>query len=359
MGVAFSLMYLGLCRALSLVASSRRCETDKDVELVVLRHQVRVLERQLHGRVRYRRVDRAILAALSRLLPRDRWQAFLVTPATLLRWHRQAGRRKWRAWRRQRGPGRPSMSAELVELIARLGRENRSWGCVRIQGELRKLGIRVGATSVRRVLRRHGLGPAPRRGPTWAEFLRAQAEGMSATDFFTVDTVFFKRLYVLFAIEHATRRAHLLGITEHPSNGFVAQVARDLVADLAETGRPMKFLIRDRDTKFTASFDEVFKSEGTEVIKAPVRSPRANAVAERFVRTARAECLDWVLVLGRRHLGAVLREYFAHYNTARPHRGLHLAVPAGRAAPPEPPSLAVSRHDVLGGLIHEYQSVAA
>jgi transposase InsO family protein len=246
-----------------------------------------------------------------------------------------------------------------AELIVRLGRENHGWGCVRIRGELRKLGIRVGATSVRRVLRRHGLGPAPRRGPTWSEFLRAQAEGILATDFFTVDTVFFKRLYVLFAIEHATRRAHLLGITEHPDNGFVTQFARDLVGDLAETDRPMKFLIRDRDTKFTASFDEVFESEGTEVIKAPVRSPRANAYAERFVRTARAECLDRVLVLGRRHLGAVLREYFAHYNTGRPHRGLDLAVPAGRAAPPEPPSLAVSRHDVLGGLIHEYRSVAA
>ena len=175
--VAFSLVYLGLCRVLALVVSSRRCEADKDVELVVLRHQVRVLERQLHRRVRYRPVDRALLAALSRLLPRERWRAFLVTPATLLRWHREAGRRKWRAWRRQRGPGRPAMSAELVELIVRLGRENRSWGCVRVQGELAKLGIRVGATSVRRVLRRHGLGPAPRRGPTWAEFLRAQALG--------------------------------------------------------------------------------------------------------------------------------------------------------------------------------------
>ena len=357
--MAFSLVYLGLCRILALVVSSRRCEADKDVELVVLRHQVRVLERQVHGRVRYRPVDRALLAALSRLLPRERWRAFLVTPATLLRWHREAGRRKWRAWRRQRGPGRPAMSAELVELIVGLGRENRTWGCVRIQGELAKLGIRVGATSVRRVLRHHGLGPAPRRGPTWAEFLRAQAKGITATDFFTVDTVLLKRLYVLFAIEHASRRAHLLGVSEHPGNAFVTQVARDLVGDLAETGYQVKFLIRDRDTKFTASFDEVFRSEGAEVIKAPVRSPRANAVAERFVRTVRTECLDWTLVLGRRHLQAVLREYIRHYNEQRPHRGTNLGVPAGRAAPREPPSLAVSRHDVLGGLVHEYRSVAA
>ena len=190
------------------------------------------------------------------------------------------------------------MSVELVELIVRLGRENHSWGCVRVRGELAKLGIRVAATSVRRVLRRHGLGPAPRRGPSWTEFLKAQAKGILATDFFSVGTVLFKRLYVLFAIEHATRRAHLLGITEHPENGFVSQVARNLVGDLAGTGRRTKFLVRDRDTKFTASFDEVSRSEGTEVIKAPVRAPRANAFAERFVRTARAECLDWVLCSG-------------------------------------------------------------
>jgi transposase InsO family protein len=251
------------------------------------------------------------------------------------------------------------MSGELVELIVRLGRENRSWGCVRIQGELRKLGIRLGATSVRRVLRRHGLGPAPRRGPTWAEFLRAQAEGILATDFFSVDTVFFKRLYVLFALEHRTRWVHLLGVTEHPNEGFVTQAARNLVGDLAETCRPMKFLIRDRDAKFTASFDEVFSSEAIEVIKAPVRSPRANAHAERFVRTVRTECLDWALVLGRRHLEEVLRQYVRHYNHQRPHRGLDLGVPAGRAAPGEPVSLTVRRRDILGGLVHEYETVAA
>jgi transposase InsO family protein len=352
-------MYLGLCRILALVVSSRRCEADKDVELVVLRHQVRVLERQLHRRVQYGPLDRALLAALSRLLPRERWRAFLVTPKTLLRWHREAGRRKWRAWRRQRGPGRPAMSAELVELILRLGRENRTWGCVRIQGELAKLGIGVGATSVRRVLRRYGLGPAPRRGATWAEFLRAQAKGILATDFFTVDTVLLKRLYVLFVIEHASRRAHLLGVTEHPGNAFVTQAARNVVGDLAETGRQVRFLIRDRDTKFTASFDEVFRSEGAEVIKAPVRAPRANALAERFVRTVRTECLDWTLVLGRRHLEAVLREYIRHYNEQRPHRGLDLGVPAGGAAPKGRAGFEVQRHDVLGGLIHEYRAVAA
>ena len=174
-------------------------------------------------------------------------------------------------------------------------------------------------------------------------------------DFLTVDTVLFKRFYVLFAIEHATRRAHIVGVTEHPDNGCVTQSARNL----AERPSPVKFLIRDRDAKFTASFDEVFSSLGIQVIKAPVRSPRANAVAERFVRTVRTECLDWVLVLGRRHLHTVLREYVAHYNEHRPHRSLGLGVPAGRAAPPGPLLLPVRRHDVLGGLIHEYEALAS
>ena len=187
--MAFSLLYIALCRILGLCVSSRRAESDKDIEIMVLRHQMHVLERQLHARVRYRPADRAILAGLSRLLPRDRWRSFLVTPDTLLRWHREAAKHKWRRWRKRRGPGRPPMSDELVGLIVGLGRENRIWGCVRIQGELRKLGICVSATSIRRVLRRAGLGPAPRGGRTWAEFLRPQAQSVLATDFFTVDTV--------------------------------------------------------------------------------------------------------------------------------------------------------------------------
>jgi len=242
----------------------------------------------------------------SRLLPRARWRSYLVTPDTLLRWHRQAAKQKWRRWRKQRGPGRPPLSDELVDLIVRLGRENRTWGCVRIQGELRKLGIRVSATSIRRVLRRAGLGPAPRGGQTWAEFLRSQAHSVLATDFFTVDTVGLKQLYVLFVIELSTRQVHILGVTDHPTGAFVTQVARNFVGDLGDRTRSIKFLIRDRDTKFTASFDEVFRTEGIRVIKTPVRSPRANAYAERWVRTVRTECLDQILILGRGHLERVL-----------------------------------------------------
>ena len=277
-----------------LIVLSRRHETDKDLEILVLRHQLGVLQRQLPRRVAYRPADRALLAVLGRLLPRRQWGAFLVTPATLLRWQRELARRKWRRWgSRARRTGRPPLAAPTVELILRLARENPRWGCVRIQGELRKLGIRVGATTIRRLLRRHRLGPAPRRdGPGWAEFCRAQAAGILAIDFFTVDTVVFTRLYVLFVMEVRTRVVHLLGVTAHPTGEWVTQVARNLVADLADRKASFRFLIRDRDAKFTASFDEVFRSVGVRIIQTPVRAPRANAYAERWVRTVRVECLD-------------------------------------------------------------------
>ena len=194
----------------------------------------------------------------------------------------------------------------------------------------------------------------------WSEFLRSQACGVLATDFFTVDTVLLKQLYVLFVIELSTREVHILGVTEHPTGGFVTQVARNLVSDLADRSRAIKFLIRDRDTKFTTSFDEVFLSERFRVIKTPVRSPWANAFAERWVRTVRTECLDWILIVGHRHLERVPREYVGHYNQPRPHRGIDLSVPSFRCAVTiGRPSLQIHRHDVLGRLIHECHTVAA
>ena len=267
------------------MVSSPRQNMDDKVEILVLRHQVKILQRQVKGRVRYRSTDRAILAALARVLPRVRWGCFLVKPETLLRWYREASRHRWRRWRSQRRGGRPPLAKETVELIIRLGKENRSWGCVRIQGELRKLGIRAAASTIRRILRRAGLGPAPRRDQSWIEFLRSQAAGILAIDFFSVDTVFFSQLYVLFAIELSTRVVHIRGVTEHPDGAWVTQAARNLVADLEQRGRSFKFLIRDRDTKFTSTFDEVFKAEDIRIIKTPVRSPRANAFAERWVET--------------------------------------------------------------------------
>ena len=211
--------------------------------------------------------------------------------------------------------------------------------------------------SVANVLRAHGLRPAPRRpGRSWTDFLRTQAKGILATDFFSVDTVWLRRYYVLFVIEIESRVVHVLGVTANPNQGWVTQVARNLCADLEETGRRFRFCIRDRDTKFTASFDDVLASIGIEVIKTPVRSPRANAFAERWVRTVRADCLDHLLVWSRRHLEVILDEYIEHYNGARPHRGLQLAPPVPRSISTLGRNL--TRRNVLGGLIHEYELVA-
>jgi transposase InsO family protein len=252
------------------------------------------------------------------------------------------------------------MDPEVRELICRMARENPRWGCVRIQGELRGLGIRVGATTIRTLLRRSGLEPAPRNGPSWSEFLRAQATGVLACDFFTVETVFLKTLYVLFFIEIGTRRVRVMTSTRNPGGAFVTQQARNLAFDRDDATTQMRFLVRDRDQKFTRSFDEVFRTEGARVILTPVRSPKANAFAERWVRTVGAELLDWTLILGRRHLDRALATYVEHYNTHRPHRRLDLASPD---APLLFPSAArtedVRRRDVLSGLIHEYHAAAA
>jgi hypothetical protein len=226
------------------------------------------------------------------------------------------------------------MSSHVRELILRLARENPRWGCVRIQGELRGLGIRVGATTIRSLLKRNNLGPAPRRhGPSWSQFLRAQAQGVLACDFFSVETAFLQTLYVLFFIEVGTRRVCVMTSTRNPEATFVTQQARNLyMAEEPPTGA--RFLIRDRDSKFTRSFDAVFGSEGASVILTPVRAPKANAFAERWVRTVRAEILDWTLVLSRRHLDRVLCRYASHYNSHRPHRGIGLAPPDARGADP-------------------------
>jgi putative transposase len=246
-------------------------------------------------------------------------------------------------------------------VVSALARENSRWGYMRICGELRKLGIRVGATTIRALLRRHGLGPAPRRyGPSWAQFLKAQAAGVVACDFFTVETIRLKTLYVLFFIQLSTRRVVAAGVTAHPDTAWVTQQARNATMDLSDRGVPVRFLLRDHDAKFSRSFDDVFGSEGGQVLQTPIRAPKANAYAERWVQTVRVECLDWTLVLGRRHLRRLLRGYVRHYNQQRPHHSLALAVPqAGEQKSPEVNPRDIRRRDVLGGLIHEYYEVAA
>lgn len=330
------------------------------VEIAVLRHQVAVLRRQV-ARPHYTPADRMLLAALARLLPRQRWAVFLVTPSTLLRWHRELIGRRWTY--PHTGRGQRGLDEQVVALVVRLARENPRWGYLRIVGECSNLGVRVSATSVRRILRRHGLGPAPRRvGPSWTQFLRAQAAGLLATDFFTVETVGLIRLYVLFVVEVHSRAVYLLGITAHPTGAWVGQQARNLLMDLEEQGHRFRYLIRDRDAKFTAAFDTVFTAAGIGVVKIPPRAPRANAYAERWVATVRAECLDWTLVWNQRQLCRVLTEYLRHYNTVRPHRSLDLQPPrpAPRLTLVEPVTVEspVQRVDVLGGLIHEYRRAA-
>jgi transposase InsO family protein len=254
------------------------------------------------------------------------------------------------------------LSKGTVQLVLRLARENPNWGYRRIHGELATMGVVLAPSSVWAILRRHGVDPSPRRfGPTWSEFLRAQATTILACDFFHVDTVLLRRLYVLFFTEADTRRVHVSGITANPGGEWVAQQARNLSFALVEQGRPTKFLIRDRDTKFTASFGEVFRADGIRIIRTPIRSPRANAFAERFVGTVRRECLDRRLVFHRHQLETVLSEFVDHYNEHRPHRSLAQQAPLAigetlQIGDPDPGQL--RRSDKLGGLIHEHRLVA-
>jgi putative transposase len=342
-----------------LVVGPRDDDGSKDLEILVLRHELRVLRRK-SGPPKLRVIDRVLLAAASRSVPRARWSCCLVTPATLLRWHRELVRKRW-AYGKTEKPGRPPITPEVRELILRIARENPRWGCVRIKGELAKLGLRVSATTIRNLLRTARLGPAPRRtGPTWTQFLRAQAQGVIACDVFTVETAWLRTLYVLLFISLGRRRIHLSASTVHPDGAWVTQQARNLTMELDDRPTAIRFLIRDRDTKFVGPFDEVFRSEGARVIPTPIRAPNANADAERVIQTVRAECTDWTLISGRRHLDRTLRTYAEHYNRGRPHRALALATPLAQ----DEVAMAVSprdvrRCDLLGGLIHEYHGLAA
>lgn len=353
-----------VCLVLDALAAAGVATQEKDLEIALLRQQLRILERKAHTKARLSRPEKLMLVALADQLT-DVSQRFhdllgqcvlLVKPETLLRWHRDLVRRKWTFQRPNLG-GRPRIDAELEALIVRLARENPRMGFDKIQGELLKLGHEIDRITVRNVMRRHHLPPAPERGrSSWRTFLNHYRTQMLACDFFTIETVTLQTYYVLFFIEMGSRRIHLTGCTRTPDSAWVAQQARQLMWRLNDEPSKMRFLIHDHDTKFSAAFDNIFVSEGLEIVLTPFGAPKANAVAERWVRSVREECLDQLLILSQRHLWNVLTEYTHYYNTARPHQGLGQQSPVPFRASQEGP---IRCRDVLGGVIHDYYRQAA
>ncbi|MEU5733653.1 integrase core domain-containing protein [Streptomyces antimycoticus] len=361
------LAYWGVTHAFAMLRLLPMGDRDKAVEILALRHQIVVLERQLgKDRVRFTSSDRAFLAALLHRLPVDvlRGVRLLVRPDTVLRWHRDLLARRHAAASRPRRSGRPRTVHSVRALVLRLARENPGWGYRRLHGELLVLGVKVAASTVWEILQEAGVDPAPERSSsTWADFLRSQADALLACDFFETVTLPGARMYVLAVIEHASRRIRVLGATAHPTSAWVAQAAKNLAMDLEDVGCRARYMIRDRDGKFPALFDAVLADAGIEVVLSGVRMPRMNSIMERWVQTCRRELLDRTLIWNHRHLLHALREFEQFYNAHRPHQGIANARPLHPLPAPidDPDTLTrldIRRRDRLGGLLHEYQHAA-
>ncbi len=363
--MGLKLIFLIAARAVSLLGLSRREEWWKDAEILMLRHQLAVAQRErprAHSRLIW--PDRAWLALLAGTVPVRRFAAMrlIVSRPRSCAWHHGIIRRRWA---RLSPPGtfrpKPPVHRNVRSVVLRLARENESWGYRRIHGELAGLGVTVAPSTVWQILKDAGIDPAPRRdGPGWPEFLRSQAQGILALDFFTTDLLNGAKVYVLAVIEHGTRRAWVLGATEHPVQAWVVQQARNLLMDLEDAGTRVKFVLHDRDASFTAAFDAVFRAAGARVIRSAVQAPRMNSIMERWIGSCRRELLDRTPVWNQRHLMIVLREYEDFYNTHRPHRTLNQAAPL-RPLPDGITDLnqfRVRRRDRAGGVIHEYRLVA-
>jgi putative transposase len=353
---------------LDLIWVARRADIDKDVEILLLRQQVRILQRKQPRSPRISRWEKLTLVLLVSKLTTLSTSArarltqvvLLFKPDTLLKWHRELVRRKW-AIRKGAPRGRPAISRELEGLILRLAKDNPTWGYGKLEGELLKLGYEIGRSTIRDVLKRKHVPPAPKRaqhGSTWRTFLRHYQGEILACDFFTVETAWLKTLYVLFFIEVGSRRVHLAGCTTNPTSAWVVQQACQFSWQIQNRTVPVRFLIHDRDTKFSAAFDTVFTAEDVTIIHTPVQAPNANAFAERWVRSVREECLDKILILGQGHLRRVLIAYLEYYNHARPHQGIdqQCPVPLVRSAARDGP---IERRDILGGVLHDYYRRAA
>lgn len=361
------LAYLGMTNVFALLRLLPVSSRDKDAEILALRHQLLVLQRQLGpDRVRFAPADRALLAALLHRLPRHvlKGLPLVVRPDTVLRWHRDMVARRHARRSRPRHPGRPRTVRSIRALVLRLARENPGWGYRRVHGELLVLGVKVAASTVWEILHEAGIDPAPERGSaTWADFLRSQAEALLACDFFEAVTLSGARLHVLAVIEHASRRIRILGVTPHPTAAWVARAARNLVMGLEDVGCLARYLIRDRDGRFPTLFDAILADAGIDVIPSGVRMPRMNSIMERWVQTCRRELPDRTLIWNQSHLLHALREFEQFYNGHRPHRGiantrpLH-PLPVPLAAPDRIASLHIRRRDRLGGVLHEYRNVA-